>query len=90
MAGGAIDEDFRGRKWEVTVHTATEARQAEKEQREPKTEEKRAANNLDDFALLAALDQLDPWPGGELEPGTGGRRTVRYPNAPHGAAPKGC
>jgi hypothetical protein len=58
---GVIDENFAGRKWEVTVATATEARRSAGEEREQtKTKEQQEAHRKDDAALLNALDKLDP------------------------------
>ena len=58
---GVIGEDFTGRRWNVTVCTATEAWKSERDAKEKKKrEEKVARDRADDTALLTALDQLDP------------------------------
>lgn len=58
---GVIDEAFRGRTWNVSVYTATEAIQASKTKRErEKAEKQRRADDVDDTAVMAALDHLDP------------------------------
>ena len=58
---GVIDDNFEGRKWEVTVKTAQEAIQVEKESRVSKRREKDEDDRqAQDASLLAALDKLDP------------------------------
>jgi AAA domain len=58
---GVIDDNFAGRRWEVTVHTGTQARQAKRDTRAEEKRQKQAEQEQqDDTALLAALDQLDP------------------------------
>jgi replicative DNA helicase len=61
IAEGVIDENFTGRRWDVAVGTAVEARQSEQHAvEEAKREKKSAQDRADDNALLVALDQLDP------------------------------
>jgi len=58
---GVIDEHFRGRRWDVTVQTASAVRQATKTKAEEEREQKhREQDAADDEALIRALDQLDP------------------------------
>jgi hypothetical protein len=58
---GIIDEQFSGRRWDVTVTTATEARRVESEERlTARTKRQHQQDRDDDTALMAALDRLDP------------------------------
>jgi replicative DNA helicase len=58
---GAIDEDFRGRRWDVTLKTASEFRESFRTQKDAdKAEAKVRKNNDDDRKVLTALDRLDP------------------------------
>jgi hypothetical protein len=57
---GTIDRDFRGRKWEVSLTTASAVRQEQESERaEGKRQKQAAQDQQDDAAVLAALDQLD-------------------------------
>jgi hypothetical protein len=57
---GAIDEDFCGRTWDVTVTTATAERQAQESERTITKRQEKALQDLEDeTALLQALDRLD-------------------------------
>lgn len=61
VAEGVIDEHFVGRRWEVTVQTASAARQAATDERQQeRTAAQQQRDREDDGALLAALDRLDP------------------------------
>jgi replicative DNA helicase len=58
---GLLGDDFTGRRWEVTVTTAAEARHDEQDRKQDASEQRRAEQDkADDGALLAALDRLDP------------------------------
>jgi hypothetical protein len=62
---GTIDEDFTGRKWEVTVTTASDARQvAEDKARQDRSMRETAKQREKETKLLIALDGLaesDGW-----------------------------
>ena len=61
VAEGQLDDDFGGRRWEVTVMTAGDSRAAQKDAREDqKAERQKQKDKADDTALLLALDTLDP------------------------------
>lgn len=58
---GRLDGDFGGRKWEVTVSSAAEQREAEKEAKASERMLQRLQEeSADNAAVLAALAQLDP------------------------------
>jgi hypothetical protein len=58
---GQLDEHFGGRRWEVSVKTAGESREAEQVARgDAKADRQRQKDQDDDTALLLALDLLDP------------------------------
>jgi hypothetical protein len=58
---GILDDDFSGRKWDVTARTASDSRSM---QTQAKTERKAAEQSEKDRAhdakVLQAIDQLDP------------------------------
>lgn len=57
---GAIDANFQGRTWDVTVNTATETRAAVQDDKRVAREQKESAQDAeDDAALLRAIDALD-------------------------------
>jgi hypothetical protein len=58
---GAISEDFIGRRWEVSVATATQSRAAlSNERQDQRTRQQDERNRIDDCALLDSLNRLDP------------------------------
>jgi replicative DNA helicase len=58
---GVIDEDFCGRKWEVSLAPVGELRQQERQTREAARQEAQAQKDRDDDdAVMRALDALDP------------------------------
>jgi replicative DNA helicase len=58
---GVLQDDFSGRKWEVTVHTAAEMRaENQMNKRAAKREEQAKGDQEDDMSVMAALDRLDP------------------------------
>ncbi len=58
---GVIGDDFQGRKWDVTVQTASDVRTTERRQTEAKrTAEQERRAREDEDKLLDALDHLDP------------------------------
>src|SRR5262249_21310433 len=58
---GRLEDDFSGRKWEVTIQTAGESREASKATAvDQKTAQKTKKDKQDDGALLVTLDKLDP------------------------------
>jgi replicative DNA helicase len=62
---GVIDDNFGGRTWDVSVTTATQARQSAEDEREQEKKEATAQKDQqDDMALLGALDKLDPMGNG--------------------------
>jgi len=62
---GQLAEDFTGRKWEVTVNTAADARQREADDKEQaKREREEATQRADAKKVLHALDVSDPDRGG--------------------------
>jgi hypothetical protein len=61
VAEGHLDDDFHGRGWEVSVMTAGDSREAQKDVREDqKAERQKQKDKADDTALLLAIDRLDP------------------------------
>jgi RecA-family ATPase len=57
---GVIGDDFRGRKWDVSVQRASEARETAKAAKtDAKAEEGRQKDRKDETGLLAALQRLD-------------------------------
>jgi replicative DNA helicase len=76
---GIVDEHFAGRCWEVTVTTATEARQTDRQLGNARKKEERTRRDQeDDAAFLEALDNLiDRMPvGGERFPTKNEIRTL--------------
>jgi replicative DNA helicase len=62
---GVVDDQFRGRRWEVAVKTAGESRQAKKTEREQEKQQKNVERDeQDNTAVLHALDALSPDVGG--------------------------
>jgi len=62
---GQLAEDFTGRKWEVTVNTAGDARQRQAQDKEQaKREREGAAQQVDAKTVLHALDVSNPDRGG--------------------------
>jgi hypothetical protein len=58
---GILRDDFTGRKWEVTVHTATDARHFENVAKEQRAEAAKQKRNRDvEAKLLDAIDKFDP------------------------------
>jgi hypothetical protein len=58
---GQLDEQFGGRRWDVSLTTATDIRQTEGDERERKRDEaKREEANRAAAKFLVALDKLDP------------------------------
>ena len=58
---GQLNEDFTGRKWEVSIQVGGAARRAEKvEKINAKAEKERQRKAADETAFLAALSQLAP------------------------------
>ncbi len=58
---GVIQEDFSGRKWEVTVQSMSDRKQLALQQGEAKRREDLARRNReDDDRFMAALDEIDP------------------------------
>src|SRR5262249_52195051 len=58
---GVIDDDFRGRSWDVQLTPATDARQsASRLKEEAKKQVKSQQERDDETAVLKTLDQLDP------------------------------
>jgi hypothetical protein len=58
---GQLDDDFSGRRWNVSVMTAGASREKQEDAREDhKAERQKAKDKDDDTALLRALDRLDP------------------------------
>jgi replicative DNA helicase len=58
---GIVDENFRGRRWDVTVTTGAESKRAKSEERVERKEQKRQAEDKsDDAILLTTLEKLDP------------------------------
>src|SRR5262249_4986213 len=56
---GEADDDLGGRRWEVEVSTATEARSSAKAERDQARREETAEQQAkDDLHLMAAVDQL--------------------------------
>jgi hypothetical protein len=59
VSEGIIDDQFRGRKWEVSVYTLDETKQTNAEQRETQRIEKKAQERKkDDSAILQAIESL--------------------------------
>ena len=58
---GQLADDFTGRRWEVTVTPASEARKLQANAKDDaKTQADAAKDKADDARLLNALDELDP------------------------------
>jgi replicative DNA helicase len=58
---GQLEEDFRGRRWDVTVLPAADARQKQAEAGDAAKHDRKAEQDRrDGTVLLNALDQLDP------------------------------
>jgi replicative DNA helicase len=58
---GVMDSEFRGRKWDVAVHSATDVRRHESIAKEERAKAaKRERDREDESKFLAALDRLDP------------------------------
>lgn len=58
---GVIDDDFRGRRWEVSFQNPTEARQGKGAQKEEeKKAKKRKAEADEEARFMGELDRLDP------------------------------
>jgi hypothetical protein len=56
---GAIDNEFRGRSWDVRVTTVSEQKEVEKSQAQLKCEQKkRQQDEADDTSIVATLDRL--------------------------------
>ena len=59
VSEGRLDDDFSGRRWEVTVATASEAIAGEAQASDAKKAEQQSRRDkADDAAVLAALDRL--------------------------------
>jgi hypothetical protein len=64
---GQLADDFTGRKWEVTVESAAEARAEQKSAKaDARSEASHERDRADEAALLSALDKLSP--DGEAAP----------------------
>lgn len=58
---GTIDEDFRGRRWQVSVRTAGEEIEAAREGKQRNADDaKRAEHASEDNQVMVAMDRLDP------------------------------
>lgn len=80
---GVLGEDFTGRKWEVTVTTATETRKKQAEEGDTaKRHERDRQDRADETAVLQALDRLTDGKKaatakGKKKPGPGDRQPVK-------------
>jgi hypothetical protein len=61
VAEGLLGDDLGGRKWDVTVTSASEYVDAERQEKKArKRDEERRQDEADGDAVLATLDRLDP------------------------------